>query len=98
MLFNWDVENVCVVFEWWRIRSPFELLLSCFVIAGTAAVYEFLRHTSRQYDDQLIAANMKKDASRRLEDERAENDGLLSTTTSALTRYGSKKNGGGEGK
>jgi copper transporter 1 len=94
MLFNWDVENVCIVFEWWRIKSPFGLLLSCFIIAGIAAGYEFLRHASREYDDELIAANKKKDASRRLEDEHAENDGLLSTSTSALTRYGSEKNRG----
>ncbi|CAO3676564.1 unnamed protein product [Umbelopsis ramanniana] len=86
MLFNWDVENVCIVFEWWRIKSPFGLLLSCFIIAGIAAGYEFLRHASREYDDELIAANKKKDASRRLEDEHAENDGLLGTSTSALTR------------
>ncbi|KAI8583065.1 hypothetical protein K450DRAFT_224043 [Umbelopsis ramanniana AG] len=85
MLFNWDVENVCIVFEWWRIKSPFGLLLSCFIIAGVAAGYEFLRHASREYDDEIVAANKKKDASRRLEDEHAENDGLLSTSASALT-------------
>ncbi|KAI9289237.1 Ctr copper transporter [Umbelopsis sp. AD052] len=85
MLFNWDVENVCIVFEWWRIKSPFGLLLSCFIIAGIAAGYEFLRHASREYDDEIIAANKKKDTSRRLEDDHAENDGLLSTSASALT-------------
>jgi copper transporter 1 len=90
MLFNWDVENVCIVFEWWRIKSAFGLLLSCFIIAGIAAGYEFLRHASREYDEDIVTANKKKDASRRLEDNHAENDGLLSTSTSRVSRYGSK--------
>ncbi|CAM0135268.1 copper transpport protein [Umbelopsis sp. WA50703] len=82
MLFNWDVENVCIVFEWWRIETPFGLLLSSFVIAGIAAGYEFLRASSRAYDNQIIAADKKKDTSRRmdLEDEQRENESLLSNT------------------
>jgi copper transporter 1 len=88
MLFNWDVENVCIVFEWWRIQTPFGLLLSCFIIAGIAAGYEFLRHISREYDNEIAAANKKKDTSRRmdLEDDQREDDGLLSNSNSRPTR------------
>lgn len=82
MLFNWDVENVCIVFEWWRIETPFGLLLSSLVIAGIAAGYEFLRASSRAYDNQLLAADKKKDTSRRmdLEDDHSENESLLAST------------------
>lgn len=88
MLFNWDVENVCIVFEWWRIKTAFGLLLSCIIIAGIAAGYEFLRHASREYDDEILAANKKKDASRRmnLEDDHREDEGLLSNSSARLTR------------
>ncbi|CAO3683388.1 unnamed protein product [Umbelopsis vinacea] len=49
--------------------------------------YEFLRHISREYDNEIAAANKKKDTSRRmdLEDDQREDDGLLSNSNSRPT-------------
>lgn len=43
MLFNWQVEDTCVVFQWWHISGPWSLLISCIAIFIIAAFYEWIR-------------------------------------------------------
>ncbi|KAF9362618.1 hypothetical protein BGX34_005804 [Mortierella sp. NVP85] len=62
MLFNWDTENVCVVFESWRIDSPLGLVFSCLIIIGLAASYELLRSQARRYEERLVEGAKKRHA------------------------------------
>lgn len=43
MLFNWQIENTCVVFRWWHIKGPISLIVSCIAIFCIAAGYEWIR-------------------------------------------------------
>ncbi|PHZ11131.1 Ctr copper transporter [Rhizopus microsporus ATCC 52813] len=43
MLFNWQVEDTCVVFQWWHISGPWSLLTSCIAVFIIAAFYEWIR-------------------------------------------------------
>ncbi|KAL0138393.1 Ctr copper transporter family-domain-containing protein [Mucor lusitanicus] len=43
MLFNWQINDVCVVFESWHIHNAVEMLISCIVVFCIAAGYEYLR-------------------------------------------------------
>jgi copper transporter 1 len=60
MLFNWQVNDVCVVFEWWHIHTAVDLLLSCIAVFCIAAGYEYLRVWSTSLDDQWTQAEKKK--------------------------------------
>ncbi|KAI8138758.1 Ctr copper transporter [Fennellomyces sp. T-0311] len=73
MLFNWQVKDVCVVFEWWHIHTATGLFLSCLVIFGIAAGYEYLRAKSSALDQ---AWHIKK-----YDGSDDEGDGLLSRAT-----------------
>jgi copper transporter 1 len=63
MLFNWSTENLCVVFESWRINTPFALIISCIVIIGLSASYEMLRAHSRKYEERLLEGARKRQTS-----------------------------------
>lgn len=65
MLFNWSTENLCVVFESWRINTPFALVLSCLIIIAMSASYELLRAQSRQFEERLIEGDRKRHAESR---------------------------------
>ncbi|KAG0346830.1 hypothetical protein BG005_000511 [Podila minutissima] len=60
MLFNWQTENLCVVFESWRIDTPFGLVVSFLVIMAMAASYEALRAQSRCFEERLIEGERKR--------------------------------------
>ncbi|KAG0197125.1 hypothetical protein BGX28_009367 [Mortierella sp. GBA30] len=60
MLFNWSTENLCVVFESWKINSPLGLIASCIVIIAISASYELLRAQSRQYEERLLEGARKR--------------------------------------
>ncbi|KAI7887262.1 Ctr copper transporter [Mucor mucedo] len=60
MLFNWQIKDVCVVFEWWHINTTTDLLISCIVVFCIAAGYEYLRVWSSYFDDQWSQAEKKK--------------------------------------
>lgn len=60
MLFNWQIKDVCVVFEWWHINTAIDLLISCVVVFCIAAGYEFLRVWSSSFDDRWSQAGKKK--------------------------------------
>ncbi|KAI7861311.1 Ctr copper transporter family-domain-containing protein [Spinellus fusiger] len=46
MIFNWQIQDVCVVFEWWHIHSVMQMILSCIAITIIAVAYEYLRAQS----------------------------------------------------
>lgn len=54
MLFNWDTNNLCIVFRQWHIRSPASLFFSLVAIALLTVGYEALRSASRRYEDSLV--------------------------------------------
>lgn len=60
MLFNWQVEHVCVVFEWWHVRTVAGLIMSCIAIFAIAAMYEWLSSYSKNLDKSWLEANAKK--------------------------------------
>ncbi|KAG0258757.1 hypothetical protein BG011_003087 [Mortierella polycephala] len=60
MVFNWATENLCVVFESWKINTPLALIVSCIVIIGMSASYELLRAQSRHYEERLIEGARKR--------------------------------------
>ncbi|KAI8345390.1 Ctr copper transporter [Mortierella sp. GBAus27b] len=65
MLFNWDTENVCVVFESWKINSPLSLVFSCIIVIGLTASYELLRAQARRYEERLLEGARKRHTSER---------------------------------
>ncbi|RKP07533.1 Ctr copper transporter [Thamnocephalis sphaerospora] len=54
MLFNWDSENVCVIFDWWRINGAGLMVASCIIIILLSIAYEGLREVARRYDAKLL--------------------------------------------
>ncbi|KAI8394061.1 Ctr copper transporter family-domain-containing protein [Radiomyces spectabilis] len=81
MIFNWQVKNVCVVFEWWHIHTALGLLLSCAAVFAIAAGYEYLRVYASSLDQRYKLANAKKqaagNAARIDSSEPSESEGLL---------------------
>ncbi|KAI9251830.1 hypothetical protein BDA99DRAFT_521294 [Phascolomyces articulosus] len=57
MLFNWQVQDVCVVFEWWHIHTGIGLFLSCVAVFAIAACYELLRAKANDMDQTWITKN-----------------------------------------
>ncbi|KAI8353319.1 Ctr copper transporter [Blakeslea trispora] len=51
MLFNWQIKDTCVVFDWWHISSPTSMLFSCLAIFLIAAGYEWMRVYSIQLEE-----------------------------------------------
>ncbi|CAH02991.1 Ctr2 [Kluyveromyces lactis] len=60
MTFNWNTENVCVVFKSWSINSHSQLLFSCLAIFLLSYGYEYLKHHIR-----LVNQNLSGTLSRR---------------------------------
>jgi copper transporter 1 len=50
MLFNWDTDNLCIVFRQWHIRSTTSLIFSLIAVVLIAVGYEALRSISRSYE------------------------------------------------
>ncbi|KAI7858885.1 Ctr copper transporter family-domain-containing protein [Circinella umbellata] len=90
MLFNWNVEDVCVVFEWWHIHSNIGLFLSCLVVFGIAVCYELLRAKANELDQTWYVRKVN-DNDAELGDE--ETDRLLRPETTSTPVRISKKQG-----
>ncbi|KAG1050593.1 hypothetical protein G6F46_008376 [Rhizopus delemar] len=58
MLFNWQIENTCVVFRWWHISGPTSFILSCVIIFLIAAAYEGIRAYSTALDNRWHEAEL----------------------------------------
>ncbi|KAI8067898.1 Ctr copper transporter family-domain-containing protein [Gongronella butleri] len=60
MIFNWQIEDTCVVFEWWHIHSKMGMIVSCLAIFAIAAGYEYLRAWTTQLDRIALPTDNKK--------------------------------------
>lgn len=58
MLFNWQIEDTCVVFRWWHIQGPISLILSCAAIFFIAAGYEWIRSYVGQVESKWTEAEI----------------------------------------
>ncbi|KAK9385375.1 Ctr copper transporter family-domain-containing protein [Lipomyces mesembrius] len=50
MLFTWDTNSICIVFQWWRIYNKITLAFSFLGIVGLGMGYELLREMTRRYE------------------------------------------------
>jgi hypothetical protein len=50
MIFTWDYRNLCIIFDWWHIRSFSSLLLSLLAIIALTAGYEAVRAAAAAYE------------------------------------------------
>ena len=57
MIWNTQIEDTCVVFDWWHIRSKVGFVASFFVIVALGVLYEWLRVGARDVD-RLIARRL----------------------------------------
>ncbi|KAI9027621.1 Ctr copper transporter [Phycomyces nitens] len=90
MLFNWQIENVCVVFRSWHISTSWGLFGSCLVIFAIAAGYEYLRAWSTTLDQQWADAEWKKQADGRVDVGHHESD-LESSEADIPLRVGGRQ-------
>ncbi|KAI7871481.1 Ctr copper transporter [Spinellus fusiger] len=60
MFFNWQIENLCIVFESWHISTPSGLILSCLAVFAIAAGYEYIRSWSALMESAWNTTQWKK--------------------------------------
>ncbi|KAJ1964523.1 copper transpport protein [Dipsacomyces acuminosporus] len=56
MAFNWDTENVCVLFDFWRINSNASLFFSCLAVFLLGYLYEAARTRVRTWEKSIAPA------------------------------------------
>jgi copper transporter 1 len=79
MIFNWDIKDVCIVFESWHIETWVGMVVSCAVIFAIAAGYEYLSAWTTTLDRNLARRDGKRHASPSTS-EPNEHDALLSAS------------------
>ncbi|KAG2236607.1 hypothetical protein INT48_000161 [Thamnidium elegans] len=89
MLFNWQIKDTCIVFEWWHIYTATDLLLSCIIVFAITAGYEYLRVLSNSLDDQWSQADKKKLSDQIHGEESETTDSFLRKDT--MRRWSSKQ-------
>lgn len=77
MIFNWQIKNTCVVFEWWHIHTVFGMLLSCLAVFAIAASYEYIRAWASELDRGVALADVKRDEDQLGGPSNSESDALL---------------------
>lgn len=50
MLFTWNTKNLCLVFDWWHVRTSFGLVLTLLTVVALGMGYEYIRQIARIYD------------------------------------------------
>jgi len=63
MHFTWDTNNLCIIFEWWHIRSTAGLIFSLLAVVALGVGYEAIRSGSRRYEQWV--AKRQEDIPRR---------------------------------
>ncbi|KAK9451877.1 Ctr copper transporter family-domain-containing protein [Limtongia smithiae] len=56
MLFTWQTQDICIVFNWWHIYNRVTLAFSFLGIVGLAIVFEFIREFTRRYESYINSA------------------------------------------
>ncbi|KAI8997128.1 Ctr copper transporter [Pilobolus umbonatus] len=72
MLFNWQIENTCVVFRWWHVDGPISFILSTIAIFCIAAAYEWIRAYSTALEYRWKEAEYLQQRSNQLTEEEEE--------------------------
>lgn len=57
MIFTWDTKDLCVVFNWWHVRTKVGLILTMISIVTLSAGYEFVRYRIRLLDNEFIGTS-----------------------------------------
>ncbi|KAI8343903.1 Ctr copper transporter family-domain-containing protein [Chlamydoabsidia padenii] len=81
MIFNWQIKDVCVVFESWHIETGLGMVLSCVGIFVIAAGYEYLRVWTANLDREVALADVKRQV------DGTDNDILLSQSLEQSNSY-----------
>ncbi|ORX73776.1 Ctr copper transporter [Linderina pennispora] len=56
MSFNWETENVCVLFDFWRINSNASLVFTCLAVFLLGYLYEAARTSVRSWEKSMAPA------------------------------------------
>ncbi|CZT19435.1 related to a putative low-affinity copper transport protein [Ramularia collo-cygni] len=64
MLFTWKTENLCIIFESWRVTGLWSLIVTLFGIMVLTAGYEAVRDASRRYEQRqaIVLESMPRNA------------------------------------
>jgi len=57
MIFTWDYNNMCIIFEWWHVRSTVHLIISLLAIIALTAGYEAVRAAAASYDAASLSTS-----------------------------------------
>ncbi|SMN20744.1 similar to Saccharomyces cerevisiae YHR175W CTR2 Putative low-affinity copper transporter of the vacuolar membrane [Maudiozyma saulgeensis] len=57
MSFTWSYKDTCVVFNWWHIKTKFQFVISCLIVASLATYYEYLRFKFVKYASETTGSN-----------------------------------------
>ncbi|KAK9471801.1 uncharacterized protein V1510DRAFT_419043 [Dipodascopsis tothii] len=49
MVFTWSSDDLCIIFEWWHVRTGLGLFISLLTIVGLTMGYEYYRNVSADY-------------------------------------------------
>lgn len=61
MTWNWNSQNVCVVFQWWAINGVWQLILSVMGVAAIALFHEWFRRFN-QIRERKLAVRLEREA------------------------------------
>lgn len=56
MLWNYQIEDTCIVFREWHIHSMTGFIFSCIAVAALGVLYEYLRLVQTRVDREVAAA------------------------------------------
>ncbi|KAK9378961.1 uncharacterized protein V2V93DRAFT_374634 [Kockiozyma suomiensis] len=61
MLFTWQTDSICVVFQWWRMYNRFTVAISFLGIVGLGVGYELVRELTRRYESYINSVSRGDD-------------------------------------
>ncbi|ORX79698.1 Ctr copper transporter [Basidiobolus meristosporus CBS 931.73] len=79
MVFNWDISNLCVVFNWWRINSVPTLMVSIILVFALSASYEMLRDYTRSFEQRIITKHQASATEEESPESAESNESLLNS-------------------
>ncbi|KAK9462177.1 Ctr copper transporter, partial [Lipomyces oligophaga] len=59
MLFTWEADSICIVFQWWHIYNRITLAFSFLGIIGLGIGYEFIREMTRRYESYINSVSRR---------------------------------------
>lgn len=77
MLFNWQVQDTCIVFRWWHISGAWSMTVSCIIIFLIAAGFEYIRAYITMTERRWKEAELLLERNGQYEEGEQENQELL---------------------